>query len=190
MQYIRGRSTYMSPVTFFRKRFTADLYRGLALLEEGNRKEALRLFRSAFELMNGDGLLADDYFPLLREAGVVDEHDRNYAIVSRRFAESIAAFPKAHNTYNSAAWMAARASRDLDQALAHVNTALEMRPRQAAYLDTKAEVWFARREREEAVKWSKRALLESWHGGQAQSLGGVALHDQYERFLSAPFPAP
>ena len=111
MQYLKGRSTFINPVSFIRKRFIADLYRGLALHEEGNQEEANKLFRSSFEILNGDGILADDYFPLLRGAGLIEEHDRNFRIVYERLAKSIEAYPKAHNTYNSAAWMASRACR-------------------------------------------------------------------------------
>ncbi len=190
MQYIKGRSTFINPVTYIRKRFAADLYRGLALLEEGDEPEAMKLFRRSFELLNGDGMLADDYFPLLREAGVTDEHDRNFKIVYQRLEESIKVFPKAHNTYNSAAWMASRASRRLDDAHDKIRTALSMRPRQAAYLDTMAEVWFAKKNREEAVKWSSKAVRDSFHGGYSGADGGVGLREQYDRFRSGEFPVP
>ena len=189
LQYLKGRSTYINPVSFIRKRFIADLYRGLALFEEGNKEEALKLFRSSFEILNGDGILADDYFPLLREAGVIEEHDRNFEIVYQRLEESIKAYPKAHNTYNSAAWMASRACRKLEDAHGKIRSALAERPKQAAYLDTMAEVWFAKRNREKAVEWSRKAVRESFHGG-ASSEAGVGLREQYDRFQFAEFPTP
>ena len=147
------------------------------------------LFRSSFEILNGDGILADDYFPLLREAGLVEEHDRNFRIVYQRLGASIEAYPRAHNTYNSAAWMASRACRELPDALKKIEKALSMRPRQAAYLDTMAEVWFARRDREKAVEWSRRAVQESFHGGSSSD-AGVGLREQYDRFVSDEFPVP
>lgn len=189
MQYLKGRSTFINPVSFIRKRFIADLYRALALHQEGNEEEAMKLFRSTFEILNGDGILADDYFPLLREAGVIEEHDRNFKIVYQRFQESIKAYPRAHNTYNSAAWMASRSCRELADAHEKITTALEMRPRQAAYLDTMAEVWFARRDREKAVEWSRKAVQESFHGGSSSD-AGVGLREQYDRFQSGEFPVP
>ena len=189
MQYLKGRSTYINPVSFIRKRFIADLYRGLALHSEGNLAEAQKLFRSSFEILNGDGILADDYFPLLREAGVIEEHDRNFKIVYERFNESIKAYPKAHNTYNSAAWMASRANRELEDAHEKIRKAVEMRPMQAAYLDTMAEVWFAKRDREKAVEWSRKAVEDSFHGGSS-SAAGVGLREQFDRFQSGYFPVP
>lgn len=189
MQYIKGRSTFVNPVTFIRKRFTADLYRGLALLEEGDKERGMKLLRSSFEILNGDGILADDYFPLLREAGVIEEHDRNFEIVYKRIEDSIKAFPQAHNTYNSAAWMASRASRRLDEAHEHIRKAVSMRPKQAAYLDTMAEVWFAKKNREKAVEWSSKAVLKSYHGGSSSD-AGVGLREQYDRFKDGEFPVP
>ncbi len=189
MQYLKGRSTFINPVTFIRKRFIADLYRGLALHEEGNLEEANKLFRSSFEILNGDGILADDYFPLLREAGLVEEHDRNFSIVYERLGKSIEAYPRAHNTYNSAAWMASRACRELPDAMQKIERALTMRPRQAAYLDTMAEVWFAQGERSKAVEWSRKAVRDSFHGGSG-SEAGVGLREQYDRFSSSEFPVP
>lgn len=189
MQYLKGRSTTINPVGFIRKRFIADLYRALALHQEGNTEEAMKLFRSSFEILNGDGILADDYFPLLREAGLIEEHDRNFKIVYQRFQESIDSYPRAHNTYNSAAWMASRACRELPDAHEKIRKALSMRPRQAAYLDTMAEVWFAKRNREEAVAWSRKAVQESFHGGSSSD-AGVGLREQYDRFFSGEFPVP
>lgn len=189
MQYLKGRSTFINPVSFIRKRFIADLYRGLALHEEGNQEEANKLFRSSFEILNGDGILADDYFPLLREAGLIEEHDRNFRIVYGRLVKSIEAYPKAHNTYNSAAWMASRACRELPDAMQKIERALAMRPRQAAYLDTMAEVWFAKQDRSKAVEWSRKAVRDSFHGGSG-SEAGVGLREQYDRFISGEFPVP
>ena len=187
MQYLKGRSTFVNPVSFIRKRFLADLYRALALHEEGNREEAMKLFRSSFEILNGDGILADDYFPLLREAGLIEEHDRNFKIVYQRLQESIDAYPRAHNTYNSAAWMASRACRELPDAHNKIRKALSFRPRQAAYLDTMAEVWFAEGNREKAVEWSRKAVRESFHGGSSSD-AGVGLREQFDRFQFGDFP--
>ena len=187
MQYLKGRSTFVNPVSFIRKRFLADLYRGLALHEEGDTEEAMKLLRSSFEILNGDGILADDYFPLLREAGITEEHDRNFRIVYERLQASIDSYPLAHNTYNSAAWMASRACRELPDAHRKIEKALSFRPRQAAYLDTMAEVWFARGNREKAVEWSQKAVRESFHGGSSSD-AGVGLREQFDRFQFGEFP--
>lgn len=186
---IRDRSTYSAPVLYLRKRFGADLLRGLALQEEGDVAGARTLFDGCFAMLNGDGLLADDFFPLLREAGLTEEHDRYFESAFGRVKDSIKAFPKAHNTYNSGAWLASRAARRLDEAHVMAETALGMMPKQAAYLDTMAEVWFAMRDREKAVEWSSKACRDSYHAGhRPPRTGGAELREQLRRFEEDEFP--
>jgi hypothetical protein len=84
--------------------------------------------------------------------------------------------------------MASRASRDLDEAHKNIEIALAMRPKQAAYLDTMAEVWFARKNREKAVEWSWKAVQDSFHGGYSSADSGVGLREQYDRFREGEFP--
>lgn len=186
---IRDRSTYSIPVFYLRKRFGADLMRGMALHEEGDEAGAMTLFDGCFSMLEGDGLLADDFFPLLREAGLRDEHDRYFEKAYGRIKDSIKAFPKAHNTYNSGAWLASRAARRLDEAHEMAETAVGMMPKQAAYLDTMAEVWFAMQNRDQAVEWSARACKDSYHAGhRPPRRGGAELREQFRRFEEDEFP--
>lgn len=184
---IRDRSSFPVPTYYLRKRFDADFLRGLALHEEGDTAGAKVLIEGCFNLLIGDGLLADDFFPLLREAGLVEEHDRYFEIAFQRIKESIKAYPKTHNTYNSGAWLASRAVRRLDEAHAMSEEALRMRPKQAAYLDTMGEVWFAMQDRENAVQWSKRACDGAVNAGHAGT-GGAELREQLRRFEEDEFP--
>ena len=186
---IRDRATSVNPVIFLRKRFGADLMRGMALHEEGKDDAARALFARSFHILAGDGVLADDFFPLLRKAGFTTEHDEYFEEAYARIQQSIEAYPRTHNTYNSAAWLASRAMRRLEDAERMVAKALEMRPRQAAYLDTMAEVWFARRNRDKAVEWSVKAVEDSENAGHARD-GGSELRGQLERFRTGEFPVP
>jgi tetratricopeptide (TPR) repeat protein len=186
---IRDRATYVNPVIYLRKRFGADLMRGLALHEEGKDDDARALFDRSFRILLGDVVLADDFFPFLREAGFTAEHDRYFEEAYARVEASIKAYPRTHNTYNSAAWLASRAMRRIDDAERMVAKALEMRPRQAAYLDTMAEVWFARRDRAKALEWSRKAVADSENAGHSRT-GGAELRQQLERFEKGDFPVP
>jgi tetratricopeptide (TPR) repeat protein len=184
---IQERSTYTGPIYYLRKRFEADLMKSLALNEEGDVAGAKALLARCFNLLNGDGLLADDFFPLLRQEGLIEEHDRYFELAYGRIKDSIQAYPGTHNTYNSAAWLASRAARELDDAHAMATKALEARPKQGAYLDTMAEVWFAMRDREKAVEWSLKACRDAWRAGHTGS-GGPALREQLKRFQTGDFP--
>jgi predicted Zn-dependent protease len=68
----------------------------------------------------------------------------------------------------------------LDAAEAGLKEALAIYPRQAAFLDTMAEIQFARGRRDEAIKWS----LQSVNAMPNDS----AIRRQYHRFRLAPLP--
>jgi predicted Zn-dependent protease len=70
--------------------------------------------------------------------------------------------------------------RKLDAAERHVKKALATSPRQSAYLDTMAEIHFARGRRDKALEWSRLAVNYTPED--------VLLRRQHERFRSEPFP--
>ena len=70
----------------------------------------------------------------------------------------------------------------LDEAETLVTRALELLPRQSAYIDTLAEVHFARRNRPQAVSTSLDAVI--------RDPSDSGLLRQYFRFLEAPLPTP
>ncbi len=67
-------------------------------------------------------------------------------------------YPRCAWAHNSAAWMAACCRRHLDKALEHARKAVELAPTTAGYLDTLAEVYFQRGEKDKAVALQKRVV--------------------------------
>jgi tetratricopeptide (TPR) repeat protein len=167
------------PLLKLRTRFEADFARAMSLLDE-NRESALQMIENCHSKLPSDGMIADYFLPGLRGAGLTAEHDRYFDQTWERLEEVIRRFPGSHNTRNTAAWIAARAARRLDGAQGHLEAALERRPRQAAYLDTMAEVCFARGDRERAIEWSSRAV--------ARDLTDSMLRRQLRRFRDGEFP--
>lgn len=145
-----------------------------------NKERALQTLKSIHEDFRTDGVLADDFFPALREAGLNRELEAWFADSWKLMVEVIQKYPKSHNSRNTAAWLASRAGIKLSEAEKYLAEAIEMSPEQAAYLDTMAELKFAQGDRKTALKWS------------LQSLGFApfedAIRSQHERFLAAPFP--
>ena len=176
-----------NPIFSLRRAFDIMFYQALREMEEGSKRQGEDLLSEAFGLVVGDGLLADNFFPILREAGYSKLHDQFFEESFAQIKKSIEAFPRGHNAYNGAAWLASRASRRLDEAEVYANTALELRPRQAAYLDTMAEVWFARHDREKAIMWSNKSVKNA-RGARHTRESGVGLRAQHDRFLTGPFP--
>lgn len=167
------------PLMKLRSRFEADFARAMSLMEE-NRESALEMLGQCHSNLPSDGLIADYFLPALRNAGLRAEHDRYFEAAWQRLGGVIEKYPGSHNTRNTAAWIAARAVRRLDEAQRHLDHAFTIRPRQAAYLDTMAELCFARRDRQKALEWSSRAV--------ANDLGDVMLLRQFERFRAGKFP--
>lgn len=163
-----------------RNRFHILLARGARKMEAGELVAAVRDFTRAHELIPRDGYLANDFFPLVREFGLGELHDQLFAISARECRKVIELYPRDDNAYNNFAWLASRANRSLDEAEEYLKKALELEPRSAAYLDTMGEIYFARRDRKEAVRWSDLS--------RSYELSDVELQGQNLRFKHGDFP--
>ena len=171
--------TRVPAVAFIRLRMQADMTRALALLRQ-DRAKATALLEKCHGLFLGDASLADYFFPALRKAGLLPLHDRLFDLSWDFITRSTQQYPTSENTYNSAAWLASRARRNLDQAEKFSQKALALNPNQAAYLDTMAEIAYAKGDRAAALKWS----------GQAVNFAPMdaMIARQHERFRTAPLP--
>ncbi|MDB4265361.1 hypothetical protein N9891_01285 [bacterium] len=177
--------TLRAAVVMLRTRFHILVARGALAMEGGDIAVAVKAFTEAHKLLPRDGYLANDLFPLLRQLGLRELHDQLFAESARYYRENIQLFPKDDNVYNGFAWLASRANRKLDEAEECMKKALEMNPESAAYLDTMGEIFFARRNREEALKWSKKSLQNDILGSEG---GRWELQEQHRRFLRGGFP--
>lgn len=170
-----------SPGLKLRLRVNADFTRALSHLKT-DREQSIRVLEKCHGLLPADGSLADYFFPALRKAGLLRQHDEWFERSWKIMESVIRTYPDGENSRNTAAWLAARAVRRLDDAEAQVDKALASCPEQAAYLDTKAEILFARKDRKGALELSR------------QSLGSDPLDDslrrQFERYRIGPFPTP
>lgn len=162
-----------------RMRIDADMARAFSGLETDRANSVAEIERLA-SMPYADLSLADHFFAPMRAAGLVKQHDKAFDRLWQNLVKRIARYPDNDNTRNSAAWLASRANRHLDEAGEYLKKAIENNPRQAAYLDTMAEVHFARGEREKAVEFSARGLKEEPEDLQ--------LVRQHERFKSGAFP--
>ena len=143
---------------YSRARLNADLAKALAVLPE-DRVRAIALLEGIHRNFKTDGVLADDFFPLIRKVGLQEELEKWFGESWERISAVIDRFPECDNTRNTAAWLASRALMKLPEAEKHLQFALAKKPDQAAYLDTMAEVRFAMGDRKGALKWSGLSLL-------------------------------
>jgi len=170
---------YGSPVAKMRYRLESDLGRALANLKT-DRAGSISLLDACHKMFPSDGSLADYFFPAVRKSGLIKEHDDWFKISWGRISAVVKKFPGSDNTYNTAGWLASRAARNLDEAESYLEKALSMNPDQAAYLDTMAEIQFAKGKREKALEWSSRAV-----NFMPQD---TMLRQQHEHFRNDPFP--
>ena len=192
---MRGRSGN-TVIAILDSRFQADFYQGMFLLKSGRRKEALALLDTCQKLNPGSGSLADDFFPRLRHAGVDQQYHQWFESNYRHVAAACKAYPNSHNSHNTAAWLASRALLRLDDAMRHAKTATTLRPHQGAYLDTMAEVWFAKGNRKKAIEWSEKAIAASISHAQGVSRSEgqiltnyIELNKQLKHFKNDPLPS-
>lgn len=161
-------------------------YRNKSRIAEGfsmlakDRTRALAILQECHQGFSADASLADEFFPLLRKNRLMQQHDEWFEKSWQAMMDLAKRFPKDDNIRNSAAWLASRCIRRLDDAEEQSKIALELRPMQAAYLDTMAEIWFARGNRAKAVEWSRKAIVSD----PTQE----PLKEQYFRFQSEKFP--
>lgn len=168
-----------SQATRLKIRLQADLSRALDQLD-GNRKRSIAILENCHRTAPGDGFMADYFFPAVRNAGLITEHDRWFGDSWNSIFEVVQEYPRSDNTLNTAAWLASRACRNLDQAEELLKKALAMNPNQAAYLDTMAEIQFAMGKRAKALDWSRQAMN--------YRPDDVMIRRQHERFSRNPLP--
>lgn len=174
---VQSRSS--TPLLGIRHRIHSDLGRALANLKT-DRAESIALLDRCRQICPNDGSMADHFYPSLRKAGLLREHNAWFDQAWRGITSVIARFPENENTYNTAGWMAARAQRNLDQAEEFLEKALAKSPDQAAYLDTMAEIHFAKGNRQKALAWSAKAV-------NYMPLDTM-IRRQHERFRTEPLP--
>lgn len=168
-----------SPNAFAQLRLQADTARALSRYKSSPEK-AIEALEASHRSYLSHGSLADVFFPSLRRVGLLEWHNKWFDETWKFMRGVIKEYPESDNTRNTAAWLAARAVRELAQGLRDVELALEYKPDQAAYLDTMAELQFALGKRKAAVEWSTKAM---------QSMPDDAvIRSQYFRFFSAPHP--
>lgn len=181
--YVTGSVGY--GIYSMRLRFQILVARGAVAMNGGDFLGAEKAFRRAHEILPMDGYLANDFFPLLRSLGLDELHDELFLETIERCRGNVIRYPQDDNAYNNFAWMASRANRCLEEAEGYLKVALFLNSESAEYLDTMAEIFFARRNRAEAVAWSKRSLSNAALGTPETRW---ELQFQNQRFRLGDFP--
>jgi len=151
-QYLIGNSTEALII-----RLHADHAHAMDSLKT-NRQYALSTLANCHRLLPGNASLADYFFPSLRKAGLMKEHDEWFEQSWMQMKAVIDRYPEADNLLNSAAWLASRSGHRLDEAEKYERKALSIRPYQSAFMDTMAEIQNAKGNPQKAVEWSDQSV--------------------------------
>ncbi|MEK7952032.1 hypothetical protein [Luteolibacter soli] len=183
-QAAAGNGSYRIQPTFamstaLQSRIDAGMALALSRLGQ-NRDASLKEIARWSAMPYAENAMADHFFAPMRAAGLTKQHDEIFERMWTNVTNRIKQFPECENSRNSGAWLASRANRRLDEAEGLLKKALETSPRQAAYLDTMAELQFARGDRKKAVEYSTRSI----EGGALD----LQLIRQHKRFTDGPFP--
>ncbi len=170
---------FANPLLYLRARLQADMARAVTLMKS-DRPTALRILANCHRSFASDGSLADFFFPTLRKVGLIKEHDAWFDTSWDLMTHILKLYPECDNSLNTAAWFASRALRKLDEAETYLTKALALKPDQSAFLDTMAEIQFAKGRREQALEWSKKAVYHLPSDPQ--------LRQQQEKFRTEAFP--
>ncbi len=172
-------------------RLEADLAHALSILGT-NRAASLVMLERAYATAPGDGVLADYFFPAVRNMGLIAEHDAWFKTSWARLSAVADRYPGACNTHNTIGWLGARAHRNLDAARAYEKQALALKPDESSFLDTMGEIEFAAGNREKALEWSQRAVEFTPGGisddGYGSTEESFMLRRQREHFRNDPMP--
>jgi tetratricopeptide (TPR) repeat protein len=132
--------------------------RARGLLAKGDVDAAEREIATCRALLPGDVMLPIEVVPALEHLGKKARADELYDESKKATEAVLAEYPNSANDHNNLAWLAVNCGRDADLALSHARRACELKRKNAAYLDTLAEVQFRRGEYDDAIKTMKRCV--------------------------------
>ncbi|MEX0700484.1 MAG: hypothetical protein WD069_00160 [Planctomycetales bacterium] len=132
--------------------------RGRGLLQAGRAEEALVEFEAGRRFTPAEIELPLSIVPELERAGRHEDAEELFQKVYEANDRICRDWPNSARFRNQTAWLAVTTNRRLDDALRHAEKAVELEPESAAYIDTLAEVRFARGEREEALRLMQRCV--------------------------------
>jgi len=132
--------------------------RAIGLLRSGKIDEALAQVKICESIIPGDTDLAIALVPLLEKTGHKKEADELFSRTLAIHERLCTDFPDSPALHNSLAWLLCRCRRNLDQAIAHAQKGIELAPKNTAIIDTLAEAYFQKGDREEAIDVIKRCI--------------------------------
>jgi tetratricopeptide (TPR) repeat protein len=125
--------------------------RAVALIKAGKVDAGLKEADVSLAMSPADADTLIEIVAALEASKHKTEADALYKRVMARYARLSADHPQSSPLHNLCAWAAAKCGRDLDAALVHARSAVQIQPKNTAAIDTLAETHFQRREYSQAI---------------------------------------
>lgn len=149
---------FTDQASYVRIPLEVHLTRAKGLMKQYYVDEAIAELRMCQRIWPGELNLPEAFVPQLDEIGRTEAADELFNRTYELIDEACGIFPNSALHHNNAAWLAARCKRRLDDALAHVNRAIELVPNQAQYIDTLGEVYFRQGKMDLAIDCAKQCI--------------------------------
>lgn len=148
-----------------------------AALDARHLEPGLQEAKIALAYLPGDTQVPIELFPKLQAMGRTAEADELFDSVFAVQDTLLQEYPNAGIAHNSLAWLCAKCRRRLDVALEHATRAVELEPRNPAFIDTLAETYFQRGDASQAAATIRRAIEvdpdNAAHRKQLERFGAV-----------------
>jgi tetratricopeptide (TPR) repeat protein len=132
--------------------------RAKGLLKQHQLNEAIDELRMCQQIWPGELNIPEAFVPQLDEVGQTAAADELFNRAYELIDETCGIFPNSALHHNNAAWLAAKCKRRLDEALVHVDRAIELVPNEAQYIDTRGEVYFQQGKTDLAIECAKQCI--------------------------------
>jgi tetratricopeptide (TPR) repeat protein len=149
---------FTDQASYVRIPFEVHRLRATGLMDQQKVNQAIAELQMCQQIWPGELNLPEAFVPRLDEAGKTEAADKLFARTYDLVEETCEMFPNSAMHHNNAAWLAAKCKRRLDEALSHVNRALELVPGEAQYIDTQGEVYFQLGDIDAAINCAKQCV--------------------------------
>jgi tetratricopeptide (TPR) repeat protein len=157
---------------------TVHFNRAMAFVTDDKFDEANREIQLCLDILPGDSSLAISLVPELEMRGHKKEAADLFAKVWSVHDGLCKDYPKSAWAHNNLAWLAVRCRRNLDEALKNAQLAVELAPDHAGYLDTLAEVYFQKGDKEKALELATKCIkIDPTNGYFQRQLKRIAAGD-------------
>jgi len=132
--------------------------RAMAFLAADKFADAQLEIQACLDILPGDSSVPIGIVPELEKRGRKKEAADLFAKVWTVHERMCKDYPKSALGHNNIAWLAVRCRRNLDEALEHAKLAVDLTPDNARYIDTLAEVYFQKGNKDKALELIKKCI--------------------------------